>query len=86
MIHRIQSYTTYRMPCIIHHTPYAIHHTLFRFDFSGSAPEMLGNLNAPPSVTTSAVIYTLRYVYVFTQVCMCMDVYICVVCVCKPHF
>jgi 5-oxoprolinase (ATP-hydrolysing) len=30
------------------------------FDFSGTGPEMYGNLNAPPAVTTSAVIYCLR--------------------------
>ena len=30
------------------------------FDFAGTGPEMFGNLNAPPAVTTSAVIYCLR--------------------------
>jgi 5-oxoprolinase (ATP-hydrolysing) len=30
------------------------------FDFTGTGPEMFGNLNAPPAVTTSAVIYCLR--------------------------
>lgn len=30
------------------------------FDFSGTGPEVLGNLNAPPAVTYSAVIYALR--------------------------
>ncbi|CAM9446716.1 unnamed protein product, partial [Sphacelaria rigidula] len=27
------------------------------FDFEGTGPEVLGNLNAPPAVTASAVIY-----------------------------
>mmetsp|Transcript_10110 Transcript_10110/g.16753 ORF Transcript_10110/g.16753 Transcript_10110/m.16753 type:complete len:843 (+) Transcript_10110:124-2652(+) len=30
------------------------------FDFAGTGPEIYGNLNAPPAVTTSAVIYCLR--------------------------
>lgn len=30
------------------------------FDFAGTGPEIFGNLNAPPSVTASAVIYCLR--------------------------
>lgn len=30
------------------------------FDFSGTGTEMIGNLNAPPSVTHSAIIYCLR--------------------------
>jgi len=30
------------------------------FDFTGSGPEMWGNCNAPPSVTASAIIYSLR--------------------------
>ena len=30
------------------------------FDFEGTGPQMLGNLNAPPAVTYSAVIYSLR--------------------------
>eukprot|EP00981_Chlorochromonas_danica_P003519 scaffold659_cov192-Ochromonas_danica.AAC.32 len=30
------------------------------FDFTGTAVEMMGNLNAPPAVTASAVIYCLR--------------------------
>lgn len=30
------------------------------FDFSGTDEEMLGNCNAPRSITTSAVIYCLR--------------------------
>jgi 5-oxoprolinase (ATP-hydrolysing) len=30
------------------------------FDFTGTGPEIFGNLNAPPSVTYSAVIYSLR--------------------------
>jgi 5-oxoprolinase (ATP-hydrolysing) len=30
------------------------------FDFSGTGPQILGNLNAPPAVTSSAVIYCLR--------------------------
>ncbi|KAL7541994.1 hypothetical protein ACHAXR_011416, partial [Thalassiosira sp. AJA248-18] len=30
------------------------------FDFAGTGPQMLGNLNAPPAVTYSAVIYSLR--------------------------
>jgi 5-oxoprolinase (ATP-hydrolysing) len=30
------------------------------FDFSGTGPQVLGNHNAPPSVTYSAVIYSLR--------------------------
>lgn len=30
------------------------------FDFSGTGPELFGNLNAPPAVTASAVIYCLR--------------------------
>jgi 5-oxoprolinase (ATP-hydrolysing) len=30
------------------------------FDFNGTGPQMLGNLNAPPAVTYSAVIYSLR--------------------------
>jgi 5-oxoprolinase (ATP-hydrolysing) len=30
------------------------------FDFGGTGPEMYGNLNAPPAVTASAVIYCLR--------------------------
>ena len=30
------------------------------FDFAGTGHEMYGNLNAPPAVTTSAVIYCLR--------------------------
>jgi len=30
------------------------------FDFGGTGPQMLGNLNAPPAVTYSAVIYSLR--------------------------
>ena len=29
-------------------------------DFEGTGPQMLGNLNAPPAVTYSAVIYSLR--------------------------
>ncbi|CAM9925903.1 unnamed protein product, partial [Heterosigma akashiwo] len=31
-----------------------------KFDFEGTGPEVYGNLNAPPSVTMSAVIYCLR--------------------------
>eukprot|EP00606_Chrysophyceae_sp_TOSAG23-5_P000165 GSChrysophyteH2.ASY1.ANO1.1022.1 assembled CDS len=31
-----------------------------RFDFAGTGHEIYGNLNAPPAVTTSAVIYCLR--------------------------
>jgi len=30
------------------------------FDFNGTGPQQLGNLNAPPAVTYSAVIYSLR--------------------------
>ena len=30
------------------------------FDFEGTGPQVLGNHNAPPSVTYSAVIYSLR--------------------------
>ncbi|CAM9898492.1 unnamed protein product [Discosporangium mesarthrocarpum] len=30
------------------------------FDFGGTGPEVFGNLNAPPAVTASAVIYALR--------------------------
>lgn len=30
------------------------------FDFTGTAPEMFSNMNAPPSITYSAIIYTLR--------------------------
>ena len=30
------------------------------FDFDGTGPQMLGNLNAPPAVTFSAVIYSIR--------------------------
>lgn len=30
------------------------------FDFEGTGHEIFGNLNAPPAVTTSAVIYSLR--------------------------
>lgn len=30
------------------------------FDFAGTGPELYGNLNAPPAVTASAVIYCLR--------------------------
>lgn len=30
------------------------------FDFHGTGPELFGNLNAPPAVTASAVIYCLR--------------------------
>ena len=30
------------------------------FDFTGTGPEIYGNLNAPPAVTASAVIYCLR--------------------------
>lgn len=30
------------------------------FDFSGTGPEVYGNLNAPPAVAYSAVIYSLR--------------------------
>ena len=30
------------------------------FDFSGTGPEMYGNLNAPPAVVYSAIIYSLR--------------------------
>ena len=30
------------------------------FDFTGTGPEIFGNLNAPPAVTASAVIYCLR--------------------------
>jgi len=30
------------------------------FDFSGTGPQVLGNVNAPPAVTYSAVIYSLR--------------------------
>jgi N-methylhydantoinase B/oxoprolinase/acetone carboxylase alpha subunit len=30
------------------------------FDFAGTGPEIYGNLNAPPAVTASAVIYCLR--------------------------
>ena len=30
------------------------------FDFAGTGPQVLGNTNAPPAVTTSAVIYSLR--------------------------
>jgi len=30
------------------------------FDFTGTGPELYGNLNAPPAVTASAVIYCLR--------------------------
>ncbi|MEK7486297.1 MAG: hydantoinase B/oxoprolinase family protein [Planctomycetota bacterium] len=31
-----------------------------RFDFSGTDPELLGNLNAPRAITTSAILYVLR--------------------------
>ena len=30
------------------------------FDFTGTGPEVLGNCNAPPAVTYSAIIYSLR--------------------------
>jgi len=30
------------------------------FDFAGTGPEVLGNTNAPPSVTASAILYSLR--------------------------
>lgn len=30
------------------------------FDFTGTGPQMLGNQNAPPAITYSAVIYALR--------------------------
>lgn len=30
------------------------------FDFTGTAPEMYSNMNAPPSITYSAIIYSLR--------------------------
>jgi N-methylhydantoinase B/oxoprolinase/acetone carboxylase alpha subunit len=30
------------------------------FDFSGTGPEVYGNLNAPPAVAYSAIIYSLR--------------------------
>ena len=30
------------------------------FDFTGTGPEIYGNLNAPPAVTASAIIYCLR--------------------------
>lgn len=30
------------------------------FDFYGTGPEIYGNLNAPPAVTASAVIYCMR--------------------------
>merc|ERR1712151_724829 len=30
------------------------------FDFTGTGPQVLGNHNAPPAVTYSAVIYSLR--------------------------
>ena len=30
------------------------------FDFAGTTPEVYGNINAPPAVTYSAIIYTLR--------------------------
>ncbi|KAF7562070.1 hypothetical protein G7046_g2067 [Stylonectria norvegica] len=30
------------------------------FDFTGTSPEMFGNMNAPPAVTYSAIIYVLR--------------------------
>ena len=30
------------------------------FDFDGTGPQVIGNTNAPPAVTTSAVIYSLR--------------------------
>ena len=30
------------------------------FDFSGSGPEVFGNLNAPRAITLSALIYCLR--------------------------
>lgn len=30
------------------------------FDFAGTGPEIYGNLNAPPAVTASAIIYCLR--------------------------
>jgi len=31
-----------------------------RFDFSGTGAEVYGNINAPPSITKSAIIYSLR--------------------------
>ena len=30
------------------------------FDFAGTGPEVYGNTNAPPAVTYSAIIYSLR--------------------------
>jgi 5-oxoprolinase (ATP-hydrolysing) len=30
------------------------------FDFTGTGPEVFGNVNAPPAVTYSAIIYCLR--------------------------
>ncbi len=30
------------------------------FDFAGTGPEVHGNTNAPPAVTYSAIIYSLR--------------------------
>ena len=30
------------------------------FDFQGTGPEVYGNINAPPAVTYSAIIYSLR--------------------------
>lgn len=47
-------------------TPIALRVTIDRtqgsaiFDFTGTGPELFGNLNAPPAVTASAVIYCLR--------------------------
>ena len=47
-------------------TPIALKITIDRikgsatFNFEGTGPELYGNLNAPPAVTSSAVIYCLR--------------------------
>ena len=36
--------------------------------FSGTGPEIFGNLNAPPAVTASAVIYCLRCLLADTDI------------------
>lgn len=46
------------------------------FDFAGTGPEIYGNLNAPPAVTASAIIYCLRCLLPdidipLNQVCFC---------------
>jgi 5-oxoprolinase (ATP-hydrolysing) len=46
------------------------------FDFTGTGAEMYGNLNAPPAVSSSAIIYCLRSIYLSIYIYIYLTLYL----------